>query len=132
MTMAINVIEDITDHKRAEQAQRFLAEQRGCSPPSLDPDELLVEIANLAVPELVDWCAVDLLTDSGMLERKALAHVDPAVRQRAIELSARYPPDPDAPRASTRWCGPGSRSSIRTSPTRCCARARWTTSTTRA
>jgi PAS domain S-box-containing protein len=97
VTMAINVIADITAHKRAEQAQRFLARSADALSSVLDADELLVEIANLAVPELADWCAVELLNDSGLLERKALAHVDPAVRQRAIDLSKRYPPDPEAP-----------------------------------
>jgi PAS domain S-box-containing protein len=100
VTMAINVIEDITTHKRAEQAQRFLARSADILASVLNPDDLLVEIANLAVPELADWCGVDLLTDAGMLERKALAHVDPAVRQRAIDLSTRYPPDPDAPQGN--------------------------------
>ena len=100
VTMAINVIEDITTHKRAEQGQRFLARSADVLASVLDPDDLLVEIANLAVPELADWCGVDLLTDSGALERKALAHVDPSVRQRAIDLSTRYPPDPDAPQGA--------------------------------
>jgi len=97
VTMAINVIEDITSHKRVELAQRFLARSGRVLASSLNPDELLAQIANLAVPELADWCSVELLTDSGALERKALAHVDPEVRQRAIELSKRYPPDPKAP-----------------------------------
>jgi len=97
VTMAINVIEDITTHKRAELAQRFLARSGEVLASSLDPDALLVEIANLAVPELADWCSVELLTESGLLERKALAHVNPEVREYAIELSTRYPPDPDAP-----------------------------------
>jgi PAS domain S-box-containing protein len=97
VTMAINVIEDITTHKRAELAQRFLARSGEVLASSLDPDDLLVEIANLAVPELADWCAVEVLTDGGVLERKALAHVDPTVRQRALDLATRYPPDPDAP-----------------------------------
>ena len=97
VTMAINVIEDITAHKRAELAQRFLARSGQVLASSLNPDELLAQIANLAVPELADWCSVEVLTDSGALERKALAHVDPEVRQRAIELSRRYPPDPEAP-----------------------------------
>jgi PAS domain S-box-containing protein len=97
VTMAINVIDDITSHKRAEQAQRFLARSGDVLASVLDPDELLVEIANLAVPELADWCSVEVLNDAGMLERKALAHVDPTVRERAIDLSRRYPPDPDAP-----------------------------------
>jgi PAS domain S-box-containing protein len=95
--MAINVVEDITTHKRAELAQRFLARTADVLASSLDPDALLVEIANLAVPEIADWCAVEVLTDAGTLERKALAHVDPSVRERALELARRYPPDPNAP-----------------------------------
>ena len=95
--MAINVIEDITTHKRAELAQRFLARSADVLASSLDPDQLLVEIANLAVPELADWCSVEVQTDGGLLERKALAHVNPDVRQRAIDIARRYPPDPDSP-----------------------------------
>ena len=97
VVMAINVIEDITTHKRAELAQRFLAQSADVLASSLDPDQLLVEIANLAVPELADWCSVEVQTDGGLLERKALAHVNPDVRQRAIDIARRYPPDPDAP-----------------------------------
>ena len=97
VVMAINVIEDITTHKRAEQGQRFLARSADVLASSLDPDQLLVEIANLAVPELADWCSVEVQTDTGLLERKALAHVDPSVRQRALDLARRYPPDPASP-----------------------------------
>jgi PAS domain S-box-containing protein len=97
VTMAINVIEDITTHKRSELAQRFLARSGEVLASSLDPDQLLVEIAELAVPGVADWCAVDVVDESGRVERKALAHVDPNVRERAIEISTRYPPDPDAP-----------------------------------
>jgi PAS domain S-box-containing protein len=95
--MAINVIEDITTHKRAELAQRFLARSGEVLASSMDPDELLAEVANLAVPEVADWCGIDLLTESGKLERKALAHSDPTVLERALRLSERYPPDPNAP-----------------------------------
>ena len=97
VTMAINVIEDITSHKRAELAQRFLARSGEVLASSLNPDELLVEVANLAVPEVADWVAVDLATDGGALDRKALAHADPEVREWALEMSRRYPADPDAP-----------------------------------
>jgi PAS domain S-box-containing protein len=97
VTMAINVIEDITAHKRAELAQRFLARSGAVLASSLDPDQLLPQIANLVVPGVADWCAVDVVADGGLVERKALAHVNPAVRERAIEIAERYPPDPDAP-----------------------------------
>jgi PAS domain S-box-containing protein len=97
VTMAINVIEDITAHKRAELGQRFLARSAEVLASSLNPDELLVEVANLAVPEVADWVAVDLATETGALDRKALAHADPEVREWALELSRRYPADPDQP-----------------------------------
>jgi PAS domain S-box-containing protein len=95
--MAINVIEDVTSHKRAEIAQRFLARSGEVLASSLNPDDLLNEVADLVVPEVADWCAVDVATESGALERKALAHVDPDVLERAIALSERYPSDPDSP-----------------------------------
>jgi PAS domain S-box-containing protein len=97
VTMAINVIEDITAHKRAEQSQRFLARSGEVLAASLDPEDLLSEIANLVVPEIADWCSVEIANESGVLERKALAHADPDVREQALELSRLYPPEPDSP-----------------------------------
>ena len=97
VTMAINVIEDITTHKRAELAQRFLARSGEVLASSLNADDLLTEVAEMAVPDVADWCVVDVVAESGRLERKALAHVDPDVLQRAIDLGERYPPDPNAP-----------------------------------
>jgi PAS domain S-box-containing protein len=98
VSMAINVIEDITAHKRSELAQRFLARSSSVLSAWLDPDELLTAVARLAIPEIADWCAVDLATDEGRLERVALTHADPALRDRAVELSRRFPPDPQSPR----------------------------------
>jgi PAS domain S-box-containing protein len=93
VTMGINVIEDITRLKRAERAQRFLSESSAVLASSLDPRELLSRIATLAVPEVADWCAVDLAGD-GEITRVALAHQNPALLEKAEELQQRYPPDP--------------------------------------
>ena len=97
VSMAINVIEDITAHKRSELAQRFLARSSTVVAGWLDSDELLTRVARLAVPEIADWCAVDLVTNGAALERVALTHADPALREPAVELSRRYPPDPATP-----------------------------------
>jgi PAS domain S-box-containing protein len=91
--MAINVIEDITDHKRAELAQRFLSDSSAMLGSSLDTTEVLGQVASLAVPEVADWCVVDVVAD-GEIDRVALAHHDPAVADLADELRRRYPPDP--------------------------------------
>ena len=96
VAMAINVIEDITAHKRAEREQNFLSESSRILSASLDPDETLRQIAQLAVPRIADWCAVDLRSDVGPPERVALAHADPEQVQRGRELGERYPSDPHA------------------------------------
>ncbi|MGH2715389.1 MAG: SpoIIE family protein phosphatase [Thermoleophilaceae bacterium] len=95
VTMAINVIEDITDHKRAELAQRFLSESSAVLGSSLDTSQVLSHVASLAVPEVADWCAVDMIAD-GTIARVALAHQDPTMIEMAEELRRRYPPDPRA------------------------------------
>jgi PAS domain S-box-containing protein len=94
VTMAINVIEDITSHKRAEVQQRFLSEASRLLASSLDPDETIAQIAELAVPQIADWVAVDIRGSGGGLERVALAHADPALVEKAEQLRRLYPPDP--------------------------------------
>ena len=93
--LAINVIEDITEIKRAELGQRFLAEASHALNASLDHHQTLQDVARLAVPTVADWCAVDLVAGDD-LERVAVAHVDPERVTMARELQERYPPDPDA------------------------------------
>ena len=91
--LAINVIEDITDIKRAEKGHRFLAEASGVLATSLDYERTLSAVARLAVPEIADWCAVDLAMGEDVA-RVAVAHVDPERVALARELQRRYPPDP--------------------------------------
>jgi PAS domain S-box-containing protein len=100
VTMAINVIEDITDSKRAEWAQRFLSRASDALAARLDMDTVLERIAVLAIPERAEWCAVDLVGENDELERVALTHADPERRQRALELVKRYPPDPASDRGA--------------------------------
>ena len=76
--LAINVIEDVTELKQVEQSQRFLAEASRALADSLEYESTLASIAQLAVPVVADWCAVDLVADvAGELDRVAVAHVDP-------------------------------------------------------
>jgi serine phosphatase RsbU (regulator of sigma subunit) len=89
VTMAINVIEDITDHKRAELAQRFLSESSAVLGSSLDPQEVLGQVARLAVPEVADWLFVDMLVDGAGVDRVAVAHDDPERLRQAEELYRR-------------------------------------------
>jgi PAS domain S-box-containing protein len=91
---AVNVSEDVTDVKEAELAQRLLAEAGAALATSLDYEQTLQQVARLAVPDLADWCGVDLVTASGEIEPVAIAHVDPAKVALGRELRESYPTDP--------------------------------------
>ena len=92
VAMAINVIEDITSHKRAERAQRFLSESTAVLSSSLDPEQVLGQVAVLAVPAVADWLFIDLLGELGV-ERVAVQHSDPQLVKRAEALHRDSPPD---------------------------------------
>ena len=86
----------------AEQAMRermtFLAEASQLLASSLDYNRTLRRLAQLCVPRLADWCAIDMVDEDGGIERLAVAHEDPEKVKWAYELQERYPPDPDAQR----------------------------------
>jgi len=86
---------DIDDRKREEIRQRFISEATNALATSLDYEATLATLARLAVPDMADWCAVDLVAGDG-IERVAVAHVDPAKEQWALEMQRRYPPVTDA------------------------------------
>jgi PAS domain S-box-containing protein len=87
---------DITERKRAEESAHYLARASDVLSASLDYEQTLGDLAHIVVPELADWCTVDILTDDG-LRQVALAHANPAKVEWARELSRKYPPDLDAP-----------------------------------
>jgi PAS domain S-box-containing protein len=93
--LAINVIEDITDIKRGERGHRFLSRASHELARSLDYQETLRAVARLAVPEVADWCAVDVLAGDE-LKRVAVAHVDPERVALARDVQERYPADPQS------------------------------------
>jgi PAS domain S-box-containing protein len=64
---------------------------------SLDYEDTLRQVADLAVPRMADWCSVELIDADGELQQVAVAHVDSGKRQLALRLRERYPPDPNAP-----------------------------------
>jgi len=87
---------DITERKRAEEAAHYLARASDVLSASLDYEQTLADLAHLVVPELADWCTVDIATDEG-LRQVALAHVNPEKVRWAKELNKKYPSNPDAP-----------------------------------
>ncbi|MBV8086121.1 MAG: response regulator [Chloroflexi bacterium] len=97
VVMEVSVFHDITDLKRAERSQRFLAGASRQLSASLDVKATLDVVARLAVPEIADWCVVSLATDDGQIRPIAIAHTDPAKESLAWQMAERYPSSPDAP-----------------------------------
>jgi PAS domain S-box-containing protein len=83
---AVTIIEDVTDAKRASLRSEFLARAGSVLASSLDHQQTLRNVAGLAVPQLADWCAVDLFDEGGTREPVAVAHVDPAKLRTAAQL----------------------------------------------
>lgn len=71
------IIEDVTAVKTAELRSRFLDEASRQLGSSLDYAQTLRNVAWAAVPQIADWCGVDLLDERGGLERVVAAHPDP-------------------------------------------------------
>src|SRR3954452_23250997 len=74
----------------AEQALRFLDEASGILAGSLDYEHTLGTIAQLMVPLLADWCAVDVRGEDGALRQITSGHPDPEQEAFLVELRRRY------------------------------------------
>jgi PAS domain S-box-containing protein len=116
------VTRDLTEHVRNEKRLRQLAretaalearaaaetEQRvrraflakageALAASSLDYRATLATVARLAVPELADWCTVELMEPGAAAPSQvAVVHTDARKVQLARELGKRYPPNPNA------------------------------------
>ncbi len=93
------IIRDITEHKRIEKEEKFLAEVGAALSSTLDYEETVARIARLAVRELGDWCVVDILEDDGQLRSLASASADPA-KSDIAEALERCSLDPACPHLS--------------------------------
>lgn len=68
----------------------FLAEASALVARSLDYEQTLAEVAKLAVPELADWCAVDVVQPDGSLRQVTSGHPDPELEELLMELRRLY------------------------------------------
>ena len=64
---------------------------------SVDAREVLQRMAEMSVPTLGDWCAIDVVRRDGAFARFAVAHSDAELVAVAHELWNRYPPSTDDP-----------------------------------
>jgi signal transduction histidine kinase len=86
-----------TEAETAARRAAFLSEVSAALSTSLDPRTTLERLARLAVPELADWCVIDLRREDGTLERIAAAHAEPARQPLAARLARDFPPEPGVP-----------------------------------
>jgi len=73
----LGISEDITERRRIEKEQQFLAEVSVALSASLEYEETLANVAQLAVRNFADWSAVDVLDEEGKLSRLKVASADP-------------------------------------------------------
>jgi len=71
----------------------FLAEASSVLSSSLDYETTLGSVARLAVPDLADWCVIDL-EEGGLVRRVAVACADASKQELAQELERNYPARP--------------------------------------
>jgi PAS domain S-box-containing protein len=103
----IGTVLDITERKRAEEERNLLLAREQLArveavrarrrlalfaaagttlSASLDYEATLEGIAHLVVPELADWCMVDVLEEDGSVKQLAAAHADPTREDLLREL----------------------------------------------
>ncbi len=91
----IGTATDIHDRKIIEDQRTFIVAAGDALARSLDYRETLVRVAELAVGDVADWCAVHVVEADGTLSEVAVAHNDPTKLTFARELQERYPPSPE-------------------------------------
>lgn len=85
---------DITERKKADlrkvrtaKFEHFLLQASNVLTSSLDYEQTLASVTDLCVPTLADWAFIDLIDEDGSSRRVHVAHVDPADRKLAAEVS---------------------------------------------
>jgi PAS domain S-box-containing protein len=91
----LTACEDVTERRQAAEMQHFLVEAGRVLASSLEYEETLCNVAELAVQRLADWCVVDLV-EGDEIHRVAVAHADSGRTGFVEEYQARFPPDPQA------------------------------------
>jgi PAS domain S-box-containing protein len=87
----VSAIEDVTDIKRAQFSEALLSRTGELLASSIDHRMTMERVGQLVVPELADWCAVQVPRPDGSIELTSLAHQDPARIELARSLGERHP-----------------------------------------
>lgn len=91
----------------AQERLAFLAEASNVLARSLDYQETFENLARLAVPQLADFCLIDVAEETGRVRQAAVAHRDPREETKLRALSEYYPAESTAKHAGTRVVASG-------------------------
>ena len=92
----LGISEDITERRRIEKERRLLAEVNVALAASLDYEQTLATVTELAVHSVADWCAVDVREEQGHIRRLKVASADPGNAALCATLE-RMPPYRELP-----------------------------------
>jgi serine phosphatase RsbU (regulator of sigma subunit) len=95
--LAIDNARLFSELHRVQIAESFMAEASRVLASSMDYGETLKRVTQLVVPQIADWCAIDLVSEQGEIERVAAHHADPARLALAERLDRDYRPTLDEP-----------------------------------
>jgi PAS domain S-box-containing protein len=90
------VLRDITEQKRIEHEEKFLADVGAVLATTLDPRQTLANIAQLTLCEFGDFCVIDFVDEQGEIRRVEAMTSDPA-KTAVAEALRRYPLDRSGP-----------------------------------
>jgi hypothetical protein len=90
-TRMVGVCTDITERKRLELSKEFLAEASRILATTLQPEITIKKLAQLVVPQLADWCIIQVVDDQGEIKPVELAHSDPQKVELAWQVVRRWP-----------------------------------------
>jgi PAS domain S-box-containing protein len=93
-------LQDVTEQKRIEHEQKFLAELGAALLSTLDYQERLTRLAQLTARDLGDLCIVDIIDDDGEARWQEVATSDPTKTGLADALK-RFPVDSGRPHLSS-------------------------------
>jgi PAS domain S-box-containing protein len=87
----ISAFHDVTALKATEKRLTLLADAGSILGKSVDYQESLNALARMVVPDLADWCVVDVVEQESGVRRVAVAHEDASLIELAEEVQRRWP-----------------------------------------
>jgi PAS domain S-box-containing protein len=82
---------DISEQRRANTASDILALSSELFGSPLNVEKTLSQLAEMVVPKMADWAAVDILDEYSTFRRVGVAHVEPGGARLLRDLHQRYP-----------------------------------------